>query len=169
MKLQSIFLILLFLISSCKKKEDRQYTIDTLVEIIISDNEGVDLLDISTPNHINIQNITLAIHGDNDENFGKPPAYPYFTMLEYAAPEIFKLRTFSEAMQKNSLTIALDHTLSNTNTIIDWNNGYSKDTLRGKIVLDKKHMVVKCVKLYLNDEIVWTEASKQNRIVNIIK
>jgi len=168
MKIISAFLLIILFVS-CKKNSSQDYTINSLVQIVVVDNNDNDLLDTNTNGFIPLDDITLTVSGDNDMNNGKPPFYPYFTTIDFASPVETKIIRWSDALNKNSLEIVLDHTFSNTNTIIEWNNGFSPDTLRGEMIFDKKRRVVKCVKLYLNEDIVWTETSNQNRIVKIKK
>lgn len=161
-------LIVILLSASCKKEENQDFNVYTRVQIVVLDIDGNDLLDKNNTGSISLDDITLSVSGDNDKNNGNPPYYPYYTLKDYLSPQ-YKYIQWSEELNKNYLSIVMDHTRSNTSTIIDWGNGFAPDTIRAEIIFDKKRMEVKYSNLYLNEDLVRTENSKGERIVKIQK
>lgn len=166
MKKISLFLFVL-LFASCKKDDNKDLTVFTEVRVIVVDHNGNDLLDKNTNGFIPLENISLTTLGDNDKSNGKPPFYPYYTIKEFVSPEYVQNIQWSEELKKNYLRIFLDHTFSNTSTIINWGSNYLSDTLRATIIFDETKMEVKYNDLYLNEKLVKPEKSEGIRYAKI--
>lgn len=158
----------MLLFASCKKNDNLELTFHTGVQVVVVDSDGNDLLDKSTTGFIPFDNISLTVSGDNDNNNGKLPYYPYSTLKDYLSPQHAFIK-WSEELNKNYLIIMMNYTLSNTSTIIEWGNDLAPDTLRADIILNKKKMEVRYSNLYLNEDLVRTENSRGERIVKIQK
>lgn len=148
--LLTLFLIMLF--ASCSKEQSASKGISILVNIMVENTQGQNLLDPFTPGHFKIEDIKKYDLVDGKEKL--------FYMANWNDPWGFRLVGEGE-MTHLSLAPNIERTESNpTTTYIDWGNG-DKDTLVCKMKTNSEGYYYFTEEVWFNGEKVFPDQSQK--------
>ena len=148
--LLTLFLIMLF--ASCSKEQSASKGVSILVNIMVENTQGQNLLDPFRPGHFKIEDIKKYDLVDGKEKL--------FYMANWNDPWGFRLVGEGE-MTHLSLAPNIERTESNpTTTYIDWGNG-DKDTLVCKMRTDSEGYYYFTEEVWFNGERVFPDQSQK--------
>ncbi|PIY09864.1 MAG: hypothetical protein COZ18_07145 [Flexibacter sp. CG_4_10_14_3_um_filter_32_15] len=150
-----IVIILCIFLSSCND-DNEQFIVDTALEISVKDSTGSNLLNPSTPNSLDENNIKIIYEIDGEQ-------------IEFNKPNLTFSKGFFIHQVENEHRIAI-HLNTDKNaeypvTYIKWNN-IDTDTIKCKIERTSNSEI--CKKVWFNEKVVWEDFATE-RHFEIIK
>ncbi|WP_196894013.1 hypothetical protein [Aureivirga marina] len=145
-----------FVCISCKTNSTENFVVDTAFDISITNQDSIDLLNPKNKNAF-IENQIQLFHLENNELIAVN--YPDLTYPKgfhiFQKDDTYRIRIFPHR-NRNSKFYEL---------IIYWN---TTEIDKIKCEMDSSKNILKCVNIWVNDQLVWSE-NKGERFFEIIK